>query len=175
MSSLKKALIVIDPQNDYFPGGSFPLWNAEEALASIEAAIVNAKGKGIPVILVQHVADRRNGKAAFFNEGTSGVEIHPRIRAVAPDAPMVVKAFADGFYQTLLDETLQQAGIEELLLCGMMTQNCVTHTAISKSAEKYKVSILADCCTTVSESIHKIALSAVSIRVPLVPASVALG
>jgi nicotinamidase-related amidase len=56
----------------------------------------------------------------------------------------------------------------------MMTQNCVTHTAISKSAEKYKVSVLPDCCTTVSEMIHRIALNALSTRVALVPSSEAL-
>ena len=55
----------------------------------------------------------------------------------------------------------------ELLLCGMMTQNCVTHTAISKAVEKYPVSILTDCCTTVSEILHLIALHAVSTRVTL--------
>ena len=53
----------------------------------------------------------------------------------------------------------------------MMTQNCITHTAISKSAEKYNVSILTDCCTTVSEMIHKIALNALSTRVGLVSSS----
>jgi nicotinamidase-related amidase len=57
----------------------------------------------------------------------------------------------------------------------MMTHNCVTHTAISKSAEKYKVSILPDCCTTVDEIIHIIALHAVSTRVDLVPSTEAIG
>lgn len=47
----------------------------------------------------------------------------------------------------------------------MMTQNCVTHMAISKAAEKYSVTILPDCCTTVDEMIHNIALHAVSTRV----------
>ena len=56
----------------------------------------------------------------------------------------------------------------------MMTQNCVTHTAISKSAEKYNVVILPDCCTTVDEMIHKIALHALSTRVALVPAGEAI-
>jgi nicotinamidase-related amidase len=58
-----------------------------------------------------------------------------------------------------------------LLVCGMMTQNCVTHTAISKAAEKYSVAILVDCCTTVSEILHLIALHAVSTRVKLMPSS----
>ena len=55
---------------------------------------------------------------------------------------MVVKEFADSFEKTKLEETLTKLGVTELLVCGMMTQNCVTHTAISKAAEKYNVTIL---------------------------------
>jgi hypothetical protein len=50
----------------------------------------------------------------------------------------------------------------------------VTHTAISKAVEKYNVTILPDCCTTVSEILHLIALHAVSTRLNLVPSSEAL-
>jgi nicotinamidase-related amidase len=87
---------------------------------------------------------------------------------------VVIKRFADSFHQTTLDETLQGAGAEELLVCGMMTQNCVTHTAISKAAEKYKVAVLPDCCTTVSEILHLIALHTLSTRVALQPSADAL-
>lgn len=52
-----------------------------------------------------------------------------------------------------------------------MTHNCVTQTAISKAAEKYNVTILPDCRTTVSEILHPIALHAISTRVKLVPSS----
>ena len=38
---MSKALLVIDPQNDYFPEGAFPLWNAEGVLAQLEAAIAD--------------------------------------------------------------------------------------------------------------------------------------
>lgn len=55
-----------------------------------------------------------------------------------------------------------------------MTQNCVTHTAISRSADTYEVSVLTDCTTTVSEMLHLIALHALSTRVKLVPAQAAL-
>ena len=70
--------------------------------------------------------------------------------------------------------TLKKLGVTDLLVCGMMTQNCVTHTAISKAAEKYNVSVLVDCCTTVSEILHMIALHALSTRVKLVPSSEAI-
>ena len=165
---MTKALLVVDLQNDYFPGGAYPLWNTAATLADIEQAIERARASGVPIILVQHVADSSAGIAPFFNAGTAGAEVHPRIRAAAPDAPVVVKAFADGFVQTTLAEELVKVGATELLVCGMMTQNCVTHTAISKSAETYDVSILVDCCTTVDELLHNIALHAVSTRVKLV-------
>ena len=171
---MSKALLVIDLQNDYFPGGQFPLWNTDVTLQSIERAIEKAKAQSIPVIVIQHIADSSLGIAPFFNQGTTGAEVHPRILAAAPNAPVVVKQFADSFVKTTLEETLTKLGATELLVCGMMTQNCVTHTAISRSAEKYKVSILVDCCTTVNEMLHQIALHAVSTRVPLVTSGDAL-
>jgi nicotinamidase-related amidase len=173
-SSHKRALIVIDVQNDYFEGGKFPLWNTEVTLANIESAIAKARHQGVPIILVQHVADAGKGIAPFFNSGTVGVEVHPRILAAAPDAILVTKSFADSFLKTELEQKLARLGVDELLICGMMTQNCVTHTAISRAADKYKVSVLGDCCTTVSQMIHLIALNAVAPRVPVVEFSAAL-
>jgi len=69
---MSQALILIDVQNDDFEGGGFPLWHAEEALSRIEAAAQRATAQGIPVVLVQHVADPAQGLSPFFNEGTEG-------------------------------------------------------------------------------------------------------
>jgi nicotinamidase-related amidase len=168
-------LIVIDLQNDYFPGGAFPLANTQAALATIERAIDRARARGIPVVHVQHLADPAQGLAPFFNPGTAGADIHPRILAAAPDAPVVVKHFADSFERTDLHQTLQRLGANELILCGMMTQNCVTHTALSRQADSYdKVTVLTDACTTVSDLLHAIALHALSTRVTLASAEQAL-
>lgn len=164
----QKALLVIDLQNDYFPQGKFPLWNTEAVLSNIKAAIAKANQQGIPVIHIQHIADPALGLSPFFNQGTHGAEIYPEILAAAADGEVVTKSFADAFEQTNLEQVLQSQGVSELIICGMMTQNCVTHTAISKAAEKYKTSILMDCCTTVDEMIHNIALHAVSTRTPLI-------
>jgi nicotinamidase-related amidase len=117
---------------------------------------------------VQHVADNSNGISPFFNEGTIGVEIHPEILQSSPTADVVIKKFADSFHNTNLSSVLSELNVNELIICGMMTQNCVTHTAISKDAEPYKVSVVVDCCTTVNEMLHNIALHALSTRVDLV-------
>lgn len=164
---MKKALLLIDLQNDYFPGGLFPLWNTEKTTENLVAAIRRANACGIEVIHIQHIANPDAGIAPFFNQGTPGADIQLSILSEAPNAPVVVKEYADSFHETKLEELLASKGIGELLVCGMMTQNCVTHTAISRAAEKYQVSILPDCCTSVSEPIHLIALHAVSTRVRL--------
>jgi len=174
MSQTASALIVIDLQNDYFAHGKYPLWNSETVLDNCLAAIARAHDLDIPVILVQHVADSSKGLAPFFNAGSEGVAIHPRILAAAPLAPVVVKQAADSFYQTSLQATLDRLGSRKLLLCGMMTQNCVTHTALSRSADNYEVAVLADCCTTVDPMLHAIALNALSTRVTLPTAAQAL-
>jgi nicotinamidase-related amidase len=164
-SENKPALIVIDVQNDYFPGGSFPLWNTEATLVSVEKAIRTAKGKGIPVIYIQHVS---NSPGPLLNKETEGVKIHPSVLAAGPDVPVVVKEFADSFEKTTLHATLQSLCVNELILAGMMTQNCVTHTALSRRADDYRrVTVLTDATTTVSEILHMIAIGGMSTRVGL--------
>ncbi|RQO62422.1 cysteine hydrolase [Paucibacter sp. KBW04] len=171
----KTALLLIDIQMDYFPGGLFPLWQPEAALSRSLAALRRARELGMPVVLVQHVADPAKGPAPFFNQSSAGVALHPDLLAAAgPEPLIVIKRFADSFEGTTLEATLSDLGVEALLIGGMMTQNCVAFTALSKAAEKYRLRILPDCCTSVSEMIHRIALSGVSTRVSLVPSEEAL-
>ncbi len=63
---MSQALLVIDIQNDYFPNGAFPLWNAEGTLDKVEQAIHKAQAQQIPVILIQHIADKTRGLCAVF-------------------------------------------------------------------------------------------------------------
>ena len=159
------ALLLIDLQNDYFEGGRYPLWNAEATLAAAVAEADAARARGEPVVLVQHVA---NPGAPFFEPGTAGVALHPRLLAAAPDAPVVVKRHADAFLHTGLDAVLALHGVERLRIGGMMTQNCVTHTALSPAAARYRVEVLAPCTTTVDPMVHRIALTALADRLPVV-------
>ena len=164
---MKKALLIIDLQKDYFPDGLYPLWDTGRVLENIVSAIGLAQKQGIEVIHIQHIANPGLGLSPFFNKDTEGAEIVPEVMAAAPDAPVVRKEYIDAFFKTTLEDVLAERQVDELLVCGMMTQNCVTHTAISKSAEKYKVTMLADCCTTVTEILHQVGLFAVSTRLDL--------
>ena len=55
-----------------------------------------------------------------------------------------------------------------LRIAGMMTQNCVAFTAVSRDAEPYEVSVLSNCVTTVDGNIQQFALQALSTRVAVV-------
>lgn len=161
-TAVHTALLLIDLQNDYFPGGRYPLWNTGPVLAASEAAIRHAHDAGHAIVHVQHVA---GADAPFFAPGSDGARIHPRILAAAPDAPVVVKRHADAFHETDLAALLASRGIERLLLAGMMTQNCITHTALSRAADRFHVTVLGAATTTVDPMIHRFALSALRTRI----------
>lgn len=165
---MKQVLLIIDLQNDYFPGYKFPLWNTTDVLHRILHLIDHAKQKEIPIVLIQHVADVSLGFAPFFVPGTEGVEIKKEVLDKFTNPIIVQKAYADGFVKTDLTETLKKLQAEELLVCGMMTQNCVTFTSTSPMAAPYKVKVITDCCTTVDQMIHLIAIAALSTRVEFV-------
>lgn len=158
----RTALLVIDPQNDYFDKGKFPLWNTENTLKEILSAIDAAKENDAAIVLVQHVSD---SESPFFVEGTEGVKLHQAILDAAPDAPIITKQHADAFQETNLTQVLEDLEVDRLVVCGMMTQNCVTHTAISDAAGLYQISILPDACTTREELLHLIALEAIKDKV----------
>ncbi len=152
---MTRALVVIDIQNDYFPGGVLPLWQAEDTEARILDAIARARAAGDRVILVRHLAPAGTG---LFAEDSAGSEIRPAVLAAAGDAPVVIKRFADSFQDTTLMDHLD--GVDTLLICGMMTQNCVVFTALSRDADAFGVQVIGDLCTAPIAPVHLIALNA---------------
>lgn len=162
---MKKALIVIDIQNDYFPGGAFTLENANEACKGAVEAIEQAKRDGWLVVGVQHV---NSPDDPAFKPDTEGVKIHRTIAAALGDAPIVVKSEADSFFKTDLEQTVRDAGITDLYLTGMMTQHCVTHTALSPQARDMKVHIIAKGCAAPAKALSDLALQGLSARCDVV-------
>ena len=160
---MKKALLVIDCQKEYYADGGFPLWNMEATVDGIKAAMKRANEKGIPIILAQHVFPKDSGMPAFI-DGTPGVDIADEILALAPDAPVIRKANADVFLGATacgktFEDILSEKGIEEIVITGMMTHNCIAFTSLSKHAQKYKLTLVPGAITTIAEVVHMLALA----------------
>lgn len=163
---MTRALVIIDIQNDYFPGGVLPLFEAEAVEARLVEAIGKARDAGDKVILVRHVS---KASAGLFAKDGEGIGIREAILKAAGDAPVVTKSVADAFQDTDLASHLD--GVDELLVCGMMTQNCVVFTAMSRAADGYDVTVLGDLCTAPSEIVHKIALNALGSKTKVAEAA----
>jgi nicotinamidase-related amidase len=159
---MSRALLVIDIQNDYFPDGVLPLFQAAETEERVVTAISAARRAGDRIVLVQHISKASGG---LFDAAGSGVAIRPAILSAAGDAPVVTKHVADAFQDTDLASHL--AGIETLLVCGMMTQNCVVFTAMSRSADGLAVRVIGDLCAAPTETVHRIALNALGSKLPV--------
>lgn len=158
---MKNALVVIDIQNDYFPGGAFTLENADAACQAAVDIIEQAKRDGWLVVGIEH--NSPPGAPALV-AGTEGAKTHPAIAAALGDAPVVTKRQADSFFETNLEQLLRDAGVTDVYLTGMMTQNCVTHTALSPQAQGMKIHILANGCAAPAQVLSEVALQALSAR-----------
>jgi nicotinamidase-related amidase len=140
-----RGLLVVDIQNDYFPGGANPLDRPEEAAANARLLLAAHRDSGAPVVHLRHVWDAPD--ALYMRPGTPGVEIHPDV-APAGGEPVFDKAFPNGFLETPLDAHLRGAGVDELVVCGMMTSMCVDATVRAAVDLGYSVTVAHDACAT---------------------------
>lgn len=158
---MKNALIVIDIQNDYFPGGSFPLEAPEIACKAAVKAIEKAHREGWLIVGIQHIA---TADAPFFKPDSEGAKIHPDVAVALGDAPILVKNEADSFFKTRLEQLLHDNGITDIYLTGMMTQHCVTHTALSPQGQGMTMHIIAEGCAAPTKALSDLALFGLAAR-----------
>ncbi len=139
------ALLIIDIQNDYFPGGTMELEGADAAAAKAAAALARFRERGLPILHVRHLSVRPG--ATFFLPGTPGAEIHASVRP-RPGETVIEKNFPNSFRATDLREKLEGIQAKNLVVAGMMTHMCVDATVRQAADLGYKLTLLADACAT---------------------------
>jgi len=142
--NIHNALIVIDMQNDYYPGGRMELDHIMEAHANTVALITYARDKGMPVFFVRHIAEEN---APFFAKGTTGVNLYSDL-PVAQSDTIITKHYPNSFRKTALKEELDKHGITDLLICGAMTHMCIDTTVRAAFDLGYRVTLVGDACAT---------------------------
>ena len=141
---MKEALLIIDVQNDYFPGGSNELVRPLEAEKRIQELIAESRTCGRPIVYIQHFNPPDD---TFFLEGTIGAEISDRIRPADHDK-VIIKRYPNSFLETELDAYLKSLQVDTLIICGMMTHMCVDTTVRAAMDYGYQVKLVADACAT---------------------------
>lgn len=142
---MSTALVLIDLQNDYFPGGAMELVGAESAVSQAAKLMKVFRQGGLPIFHIQHIAKRAG--ATFFLPGTKGADIHAAVSPAAAEA-LVVKHFPNGFRETPLHDSLRSAGVSQLVLAGMMTHMCVDTTVRAAADLGFQCFLAADACAT---------------------------
>ncbi|USI93082.1 isochorismatase family protein [Rhodococcus pyridinivorans] len=143
MTAPRRALIVVDVQQEYFDGPlqiQYP--PRDESLVNIGAAIDAAAAEGIPVVVVQH---RMPDGAPVFAEGSTGWALHPEIeRRLDPGVKRVHKQYASVFAGTDVAEWLRARGVDTVTIVGYMTNNCDLGSVVEAEALGFAAEVLSD-------------------------------
>ena len=130
----KTALLLIDIQEFYFPGGALQLESPELAGMNAGLLLDQFRKSELPVIHVRH-----NFK--------SGGDIHPYVKP-NPGEAVISKDEVNAFIGTVLLELLQSDSIEQLVICGMQTHMCVEAAVRAAHDLGFTCLLVSDACAT---------------------------
>src|SRR3989440_9192979 len=161
----QKALIVVDVQNDFCPGGSLAVANGDEVIAPLNKLMKAFLDRGEPVFKTRdwHPATAKHFAAyggvwpVHCVQRTRGAEFHPelfddpRIAIISKGIDESADGYS-GFDGTNLAQILREQGIEEVWVGGLATDYCVKHTVLDAIRKGFRVNALADAMRAVNVS-----------------------
>ena len=142
---MKTGLILVDIQNDYFPGGAMELVGIREAVAKAKELLSFFRENSWPTYHIQHISGQEN--ATFFLPDTMGVEIHDDIKPFA-DERVISKHYPNSFRETGLLEELNKNRITQLIICGAMSHMCIDATTRAAFDFGFHCMVIQDACAT---------------------------
>src|SRR5437588_8341212 len=161
----QKALIVVDVQNDCWPGGSLAVADGYQVVAPLNQLIKEFLDRGEPVYKTRdwHPAQTKHFQAyggiwpVHCVQGTRGAEFHPdlsddpRITIISKGVDESADGYS-GFDGTNLAQLLREEKVEEVWVGGLATDYCVKHTVLDGLRKGFRVNALADAMRAVNVS-----------------------
>ena len=142
---MKTALVLIDIQNDYFPGGKMELEGSLEASECAKRLLSFFRERNLPLVHIQHVATKPT--ATFFLPDTDGVKTHENVKPLE-DETLFQKHYPNSFRDTPLLDHLKRGQIERVVIVGMMTHMCIDATTRAAFDFGFQCLIAQDACAT---------------------------
>lgn len=142
---MRKGLILVDIQNDYFAGGSMELVDMEQAAKKAQYLLATFREKNLPIFHVQHLSIKPG--ATFFLPGTNGVEINDLVSPL-PGEIVVQKHYPNSFRETTLLEHIKNEGVGNLTICGAMSHMCIDATTRAAFDSGFDCTVIEDACAT---------------------------
>ena len=152
----KQALIVVDVQNDFCPGGALAVAHGDEVVEPLNELIDEFLERGDPVYksrdwhppTTKHFEKYGGTWPVHCVQNTKGAEFHPALRD-DPRINVISKGLGDtdcysAFDETDLAEQLRKQGVKEVLVGGLATDYCVKSTVIDAIKNGFDVKALQD-------------------------------
>lgn len=161
-----EALIVVDMQRDFMPGGALPVPGGDKIIPKVNEYIESFKKRGALIVATRdwHPPNHMSFKdwPPHCIQNTKGAEFVvelPEDTIVISKADKPDKEAYSGFQDTGLAELLRKRGIEKLYICGVATEYCVKATALDALKEGFEVYILKDAVKGIKEEDEEKALN----------------
>jgi nicotinamidase-related amidase len=164
---MTKALLLIDIQNDYFPGGAMELVNSSLAAVKAGKLLQAFRQRTLPIIHIQHVSLRPG--ATFFLPDTVGVQIRESVAPVGGET-VFQKYYPNSFRETPLLGHLRDRQVSQLVIAGMMTHMCVDSTTRAAADLGFQCVLAHDACATRAISFGSATISAEDVHVAFLAA-----
>ncbi len=140
---MKEALLLIDIQNDYFPGGKMELVDMEEAVKKVAELLKTFRTLDKPIFFIKHLSKKPN--ATFFIPGTQGIDFHASVSPL-PEEAVIEKHFPNSFFQTELLSKLKEKHVTNLVICGAMSHMCIDTTVRAAKELGFTCTLIDDAC-----------------------------
>ena len=174
----KTALLIVDMQNDFaHDDGAYVRGNArapevaalperlapvvraarEKGIYTVATLFTLVPGHGGEPMIAEHLRELRPFlKRGDFAPGSWGQQV---LEVLSPVDTCVEKVAFSAFYQTRLEYVFKRAGIEHVLVCGIVTNGGVASTARDAHVRDLHVTVLSDGCAAPSPRIHEAAIA----------------
>lgn len=154
----KDALIVVDMQKDFMPGGALPVPEGDKIIPRLNEYIKLFEKKGLPVFFTRdwhpenHISFKGHGGVwpPHCVQGTKGAEFHDELYIPADNKFIISKGTSpdfdaySGFQGTILENLLRERGIRRVFIGGVATDYCVKNTALGALNLGFEVVVLED-------------------------------
>ncbi|BAA30096.1 nicotinamidase [Pyrococcus horikoshii] len=151
----EEALIVVDMQRDFMPGGALPVPEGDKIIPKVNEYIRKFKEKGALIVATRdwhpenHISFRERGGPwpRHCVQNTPGAEF---VVDLPEDAVIISKATEpdkeaySGFEGTDLAKILRGNGVKRVYICGVATEYCVRATALDALKHGFEVYLLRD-------------------------------
>lgn len=142
---MNDCLILVDLQNDYFPGGNMELVDTNKAATNAQLLLKEYRREKLPIVHIQHLSKRPG--STFFLPDTNGVKINEMVSPQDGER-VVIKNYPNSFRETELLKILRKEEVNNLMICGAMSHMCIDATTRAAFDLGFNCVVAEDACTT---------------------------